>query len=114
MKLETFVFKNETYDIIIGSNKNNNWEIFDNSKEYDILFHVSPGSSSYVILKNNTYLKLKDVPKQIIKRCCCLCKSHSNSKCELHVNIIYSFKMNCIKGENMGSVYIDNSRKCII
>jgi len=105
--MKEFLFKNEIYLIFIGKNAQNNWELFDNSFPKYILFHVYPGFSSYIILKNNNYSKLRDIPLQIIKRCSCLCKSHSNSKNLNNVEIHYTFVENCKKGEKVGQVIMD-------
>jgi hypothetical protein len=65
-------------------------------------------SSSYIILHNIENLKIKEIPKQLIKRCARLCKSHSSSKKEKDVIINYTKIKNCEKGEHVGSVYMNN------
>jgi predicted ribosome quality control (RQC) complex YloA/Tae2 family protein len=106
MKIVEFIYLNKNYEILIGKNENDNWQILDQSMKTDILFHVSNTSSSYVILKNTENQKKKDIPKQVIKRCACLCKSHSTSKSEINCEINYTFISNCEKGEKIGSVYM--------
>jgi predicted ribosome quality control (RQC) complex YloA/Tae2 family protein len=106
--MNIFNFNNKDYIIKIGSNKFNNWELLDCSEPKDILFHVSENSSSYIILHNIENLKLKEIPKQVIKRCACLCKSHSKSAKEKDVIINYTKIENCEKGEHVGSVYMNN------
>lgn len=106
--MNIFNFNNKDYIIKIGSNKFNNWELLDNSESNDILFHVSESPSSYIILQNIEKLKVKEIPKQVIKRCACLCKSNSSSKKEKDVIITYTKIINCEKGEHIGSVYMTN------
>ena len=105
-----FLFNNEIYYINIGKNASNNWDLIDDSLSKYVLFHVYPGSSSYVILKNETVTKLRDIPLQVIKRCGCLCKSHSNSKRIPNIEIHYAFVENCEKGEKPGEVIMSKSR----
>ena len=38
-------------EILIGQNKKHNWEIYDNSNDLDVLFHLNSFPSCYVILK---------------------------------------------------------------
>lgn len=113
MKIIEFIHLNKTYEILIGKNKFNNWQILDESMKTDILFHVSNSSSSYVILKNMNEKK-KDIPKQVIKRCACLCKTHSTSNNENNCEIIYTFIKNCEKGEKIGSVFMNNTSSIYI
>jgi predicted ribosome quality control (RQC) complex YloA/Tae2 family protein len=105
--MNIYNFNNKEYIIKIGSNKYNNWELLDCSQPNDVLFHVSESPSSYIILQNIENLKIKEIPKQIIKRCACLCKSHSSSKKEKDVIINYTKIENCEKGEHVGSVYMN-------
>ena len=76
MKLEIFEFQNETYEIQIGKNKFENDELVRNANPNDIWFHISNSPSCHVILITNNQ---KALPKQVIKRCACLCKSNSSS-----------------------------------
>ena len=114
MQKHIFKYNNKDYIIEIGINAKNNWELFDSSNEEDILFHVRDGSSSYIILKNNEKYKLREIPRQIIKRCACLCKSHSNSKKLFNIYIIYSKIEHCEKGKKEGSVFMNQYKECVI
>ena len=60
---------------IIGSNSKENWQIFDESNENNILFHLSSFPSCYVILKND------DLPDdQTLKEASKLCKMNTKYK----------------------------------
>lgn len=114
MKIHVFNFDQMEYIIWIGRNAKNNWEILDKSEPTDILFHVSESPSSYVILQNKEKLLIKNIQKQVIKRCACLCKSNSNSKTCKNIKINYTMIQNCEKSQNLGSVIMNNSSVCII
>ncbi len=74
-----FTFQNNEYFIYVGKTSKHNWEQIDASNYSDVWFHVSDKSSSHVILRNNI-TKLRDIPRQVIKRCAYLCRIHSSSK----------------------------------
>ena len=112
--MQTYIFNNINYLIKIGCNKYNNWELLDLSNQNDILFHVLNDSSAYIILNNINNTKIKDIPRQVIKRCACLCKTHSYSANKKNVPIIYTKIEYCKKGEKIGSVFMDNIKTCII
>ena len=107
-----YLFANIEYNIIIGKNRFKNWEIIDSSKETDIWFHVENESSSHVILQTNT--PLSQIPRQVIKRCACLCKSNSKSKCIQKCPIIYTTINNIVKTDTVGQVVSQNTRKIVI
>jgi len=114
MKEFIFHWNNNEYYIYVGINANSNWKLLDNALPYDILFHVDKYSSSYIILNNKDIQLLKDIPRQVIKRCACLCKSHSSSKSLKNINIKYTFIKNCNKGTVEGEVYMNNTKYIII
>jgi len=88
MKEESFTFENQEYIILIGQSREENTELVNTSEPENIWFHVANAPSSHVILK--TTCKVKEVPLQVIKRCACLCKSHSKSKSISKCDIIYT------------------------
>jgi predicted ribosome quality control (RQC) complex YloA/Tae2 family protein len=79
MKTEVFVFDNTEYTIYIGQNKTENWQLIDVAEKTDIWFHVEGAPSCHVILVNLNGVKLRDVPRQVIKRCAYLCKINSSA-----------------------------------
>ena len=50
---------NQEFDIIIGKNAKENWDIIDNYSQSDIWFHLDNFPSCHVILKTNSF-DLKD------------------------------------------------------
>jgi len=112
MKIEIMNFQNIDYEIFIGRNKQENWDIIDVSRETDIWFHVENGPSSHIFLK--TEKPVNNIPKQVIKRCACLCKSYSSSASVKKCEIIYTTIANIQKGEHVGEVIAQNTKKIII
>jgi predicted ribosome quality control (RQC) complex YloA/Tae2 family protein len=107
-----YTFNNIEYNIVIGKNKYKNWEIIDSSKETDIWFHVENESSCHVILETN--ISLSQIPRQVLKRCACLCKSNSKSKILQKCPIIYTTINNIVKTDTVGQVVSQNTRRIVI
>ena len=101
------------FDIYIGKNKQDNWDLIDRSNKDDIWFHVSNGPSSHIILKTNGSL-LRDIPKQVIIRCACLCKANSSSKSVTKCEIIYTQIENVVKTTKVGEVTTSNTKIIVI
>jgi predicted ribosome quality control (RQC) complex YloA/Tae2 family protein len=101
------------FDIYIGKNKQDNWDLIDQSNQDDIWFHVANSSSSHVILKTNGS-SLKDIPKQVITRCACLCKANSSSKSVKKCEIIYTKIENVTKTNRVGEVTTINTKTIVI
>lgn len=112
MKTELFNFKNIEYTIYIGQNKTENWELIDSSEKCDIWFHISNYPSCHVVLKNTEDIKIKDIPRQVIKRAAYLCKINSSTiiksmkKCE----VIYTLISEVLKTEIVGQVSVTNHK----
>jgi len=104
MKTETFIYEETIYVIVIGKNKYENWELLENANETDIWFHVKSEPSCYVILQ--TEKSIKEIPKQVIKRCACYCKSHSKSKTVKECEIMYSSVKEVCKGKKVGEAVV--------
>ena len=92
------------YTILVGNNKRENFKIIDDSIDSDIWFHIEGKPSCHVILKTTN--KIKDIPKQVIKRCAYLCKINSNAKIEKKCTVIYTQIQNIIKTEIVGQVAV--------
>jgi predicted ribosome quality control (RQC) complex YloA/Tae2 family protein len=101
-----FEFDSIEYTIFIGRNKYNNFELIDDSMDSDVWFHVQGESSCHVILKNSG--KLRDIPRQVIKRCAYLCKINSKAKTKKKCNIIYTQLENVVKTEIIGQVAVQS------
>ena len=112
MKSIQFEHKGKQYLIRIGTNKQENWDLLDESSQSDIWFHVDGASSSYVILQ--TLETIKDIPREVIKRCACLCKTHSSSKAVAKCPIIYTTVKNVEKTKIVGQVQTTNCKSMII
>lgn len=141
MKEEHIVHNGINYSIHIGRNKKENDELVRTSAKTDIWFHVdgapseyppkvdtrrlsraegtsvtsegrlTVGRSAHIILANTE--KLNAIPKQVIKRCACLCKSNSSMKSESKCGIIYTEVANVLPTEHEGQVTINGMRKII-
>lgn len=101
-----FEYKSIEYIINIGRDKYNNFELIDQSMDSDVWFHVDGEPSCHVILKNSG--KLRDIPKQVIKRCAYLCKINSKAKTKKRTPIIYTQLKNVVKTEIVGQVAVQN------
>ena len=99
------------YSIHIGRNKKENDVLVRTSAKTDIWFHAYGVPSAHIILV--TAEKLNAIPKQVIKRCACLCKSNSSMKSESKCGIIYTEVANVLPTEHEGQVTVNDSRKII-
>jgi len=114
MKIQEFEFESIKYTIIIGQNKLENFKLIDDSKLYDIWFHIESEPSCHVILKNNNEIKLRDIPRQVVKRCAYLCKINSKAKTKHNCSVIYTQLENVVKTEILGSVIVDKFKTIMI
>ena len=114
MKSDLFVFQNKVYHIYIGKSQQENDELIDNSSPNDIWFHIDNAPSCHIILKNDEELSIKNIPKQVIKRCACLCKSHSKSASVFHCKVIYTQIMHIEKTDVPGKVIVDRNYTKVI
>lgn len=91
---------------IIGSNSKENWQIFDESNENNILFHLSSFPSCYVILKND------DLPDdQTLKEASKLCKMNTKYKNIPNLKVDYTQCKNIIKGDKEGEIIYKSNKK---
>ena len=103
-----FIYNNVKYRIISGKNKQGNNDILDKTDDSDIWFHISNSPSGHVILKNPDKLAINKIPRQILKRCACICKSSTKTS-EKNCAIIYVQRSNIIKTDIVGQVIIDSN-----
>ncbi len=101
MKLLYFIYKEIEYEIRIGQNKHENWELLDDADKDDIWFHAANTPSAYVILSAHT------PPKPVIEYCAELCQAHSKTKKD---DVIYTPIRNVSKGKHVGEAIVTNSR----
>ena len=104
MIIEVYNYESRNFTIIIGKNKNDNFEIIDDSIDTDLWFHVNNEPSCHVILKNTS--KIGDIPFHVIKRCAYLCKINSKAKTKKKCSVIYTQIKNVIKTEKVGQVAV--------
>ena len=102
MKLEKYSNDEGEWTILIGKNKEENWKIIDDSCPTDIWFHMQDIPSCHVILK--TTEPIKNISKDVLKRCALLCKMNSKAKSERKTSVIYSEIENVKKTKHVGEV----------
>jgi predicted ribosome quality control (RQC) complex YloA/Tae2 family protein len=106
MKSLTFEYNKAEYNMVIGRNKEGNFNIIDDSDDLDIWFHIEDEPSCHLILKNTEKMKLNKIPRQVIKFCAYQCKIHSKAKRLPKCNVIYTLLSNVIKTEIVGKVAV--------
>lgn len=111
MKQYDFNHKQKHYVILVGQNKQDNFDIIDMSKETDIWFHIKDVPSCHVILQTDEKENMSNISRQVIKKCGNLCKMNSkiHHKCE----IIYTTISNITKTNILGQVIVNNNSKKI-
>jgi predicted ribosome quality control (RQC) complex YloA/Tae2 family protein len=112
MKIETFENESGEWQIIIGRNKDENWQIIDNACPSDIWFHVTDIPSCHVILKTDE--KLRNIEKDVLKRCALLCKMNSKAKTLNKCSVMYTEIENIKKTKIVGEVIAKNYKEIII
>jgi predicted ribosome quality control (RQC) complex YloA/Tae2 family protein len=93
---ETVIFDDIQFQIHIGKNAQENWDLIDASAITDIWFHVQDAPSCHVFLRIDT--KLKYIPRAVLVRCSVLCKQNSKSKSVKKCKIMYTEMGNIQKG----------------
>ena len=107
MKTEIFSHGSKEYTITIGKNKEENWCLIDASDSNDIWFHIDDQPSCHVILKNSQEVKLKDIPRQVLKRAAYLCKINSSAKTQAKCDVIYAPISAITKTQKVGQVTVE-------
>ena len=109
MYKEKFNSDNIDYDIIVGRNSKENWNLIDFADGKDLWFHVDDKPSCHVFIKiiPNT----DRIPRDVIIRAAQLCKEYSKYKNDKKVKIIYTTINNIMKAKDIGSVHILNHKK---
>jgi len=116
MKKYTHLIGTQTFDIIVGTNAKENWDLIDSAEPDDLWFHVEDFPSGHVLIKERfeakTNLQQIHYPNQIISIGSQYCKSQSKFKDKKKLKIIYTKISNIKKGKTVGSVFVRNSQ-CI-
>lgn len=109
-----YEFDGILYNIKIGKNSKQNWQIIEEAKPSDIWFHLAGDRPScHIILEVPENLKV--VPRQVITHCCVLCKSNTNKfKSEKNVPVNYTKVEHVTFGTKEGQVYITNEKTIVI
>jgi predicted ribosome quality control (RQC) complex YloA/Tae2 family protein len=111
--MEVFVWENKEYTILIGKDKVNNWQLIDDAKETDIWFHVANSPSAHILLQTEE-TSMRKIPRQVITRCACICKSKSSKKSDKKCEIIYTTIANVKKTTIVGQVVTSNTKSICI
>lgn len=106
MKRDLFTFGSTQYDILIGTNKYENVQLIDESFNSDVWFHIENEPSCHVILKHSG--TIRELPKQVIKRCAYLCKINSKAKTQSHTTVLYTSRQNVVNTDTIGQVHVSN------
>lgn len=113
MKTEIFTHGSKEYEIYIGKNKEENWQLIDNAFSNDVWFHIDDQPSCHVILKNTDDVKIRDIPRQVLKRAAYLCKINSLAKTQPKCDVIYAPISAITKTQIVGQVTINGQTKII-
>ena len=113
MKTELFIHGSKEYEIYIGKNKEENWQLIDASNSDDVWFHIDNQPSCHVILKNTDKVKLRDIPRQVLKRAAYLCKINSLTKTQPKCDVIYVAISAITKTQIVGQVVVNGQTKII-
>jgi predicted ribosome quality control (RQC) complex YloA/Tae2 family protein len=115
VKIEEYIYKNNTYKISIGQNARDNWNLIDLSNIDDIWFHTSQYPSAHVVVSYIHIIpQVKKLPRQVIKRCAYICKVNSKAKSETDVEIIYTKINNVTKTDVVGQVMTTNVKSVVL
>jgi predicted ribosome quality control (RQC) complex YloA/Tae2 family protein len=109
---DIFVHDNINYTIYSGRSAKGNDLLLDESSPNDIWFHVEDNPSAHIVLSNPTDLAINKIPRQVIKRCACICKA--SAKLSKKCVIIYTERINVTKTSKLGCVIPTNLVKIII
>ena len=113
MKKYTHQIGAQIFDIFVGTNAKENWDLIDLAEPEDLWFHVEYFPSGHVLIKERfeakTNLHQIHYPNQIISIGSQYCKTQSKYKDKKKLKIIYTQISNIKKGKTIGSVYVGNS-----
>ena len=112
--METYTIEHDglSYTILCGKNAKSNDALLDETNPDDVWFHVAGSPSGHVFLKNTENVPLKKLPKQVVTRCACICKStiKASNKCQ----IIYTLRKHVEKTNVLGQVVPSNCKQLIV
>lgn len=112
---EKIEFQGIEFNVKIGQNAQENWDLITSSSQNDIWFHLGGSMPSpHVVLANPENLKIKKIPRYVLSRCANLCKEKSKFNNINRVSVIYTEIKNVSKGDKVGSVYTKQTLSIII
>ena len=116
MKKYIHIIGDQIFNIIIGTNAKENWNIIDSSDSFDLWFHVENYPSGHVIIQEQLLSKTEPIlyPNQIISLAANYCKLQSKLKNKNNVKIVYTEIENIKKGKEVGSVFISKEKYLFI
>lgn len=114
MKEEIFEFNGKKYFIRIGQNREENFDLLDDSNENDIWFHVEHMPSAHVILTNIDNAKINQFPRHVIKKSAYLCKINSKAKTLKKCSIMYTNVKNVVKTDVIGQVNVNEYKSMCV
>lgn len=109
MYTEQIISDDIKFEIIVGRNSKENWNLIDVSEKEDLWFHVENIASCHVFIKKPFICNI--FPKDVIIRGAQLCKEYSKHINNKKVKIIYTTIDNIKKAKDIGSVTILNKKK---
>ena len=109
--LHEFHLGSATYTIYEGKNATGNNYILDTCDSGDLWFHVNGSSSAHVVVRlgADADADAGKIPKQVIKRCCCICKASTRTSDK--VEIVYTERGNLEKLNDVGTVSFLDMKK---
>jgi predicted ribosome quality control (RQC) complex YloA/Tae2 family protein len=117
MKKYTHQIGTQTFDIYVGTNAKENWDLIDKSEPDDLWFHLEDFPSSHVIVReklSKISTETPNYPNQIISLAGDYCKTQSKYKQRDRLKIIYTLVSNIRKGRDIGSVIVSKSQYIFI
>lgn len=102
----------KTYEIWCGRNAENNDQLLDFAAPEDVWFHAANVSSGHVILRNPGKEVLRKIPRQVIKRCACICKA--TIKARGTCTIMYTDRKRVTKTNVPGRVMADSWKEVVV
>jgi predicted ribosome quality control (RQC) complex YloA/Tae2 family protein len=117
MKKYIHVIGNQTFDIYVGTNAKENWDLIDKSEPDDLWFHLEDFPSSHVFVReklSKISTQIPDYPNQIISIAADYCKSQSKYKQRDKLKIIYTLVSNIRKDRDIGSVIVSKFQRIFI
>ena len=106
--MKSYFVEDHNFEIYVGENANDNWDILDKADQNYIWMHLNNLSSPYIIINNS------NPNKSILNYGASLCKYHSKYSKINKVKVIYTLVKHVKKGSKKGSAIIKGKTKEIV